>query len=424
MQSVLSTCHVIINYSESNVFVFMKKYYRIDHRHLFLFGYVFYFLTPYLFGISDAFTGLPGVELYQSFFKKIPQEQLVLYAIITLTWLPAFYFGHFCFSLLKPYKRSLQLFPQTVLTRSVDYIAVLLLGVLAVFAFISRNSILGGYGSYDIGARGKMSTLLVVYNFFLAYQLVSRQKVSYLLMAGAAATAILLLTMGGRMYVMQTFIVLLMYKTSFARRRFSIVQFAVFGAVAFIVATFVGIWRLGIGFNPFTASYSLFAEPVFTWFSTSAYLGSNPIPLFNIPMNFLTSFLNLVPNTFFSLQQYAVPTSRMAANYQNPLGADSIWTNVVINFGSLGSVFFFFVTGFLLNFLRHNSESRRFGAAYYILVCSLLPFQFFRDGFYLLNKQLFFNFLLLPAAILLTTKTILYLQSFVPALSLQRTAGR
>ena len=400
----------------------MKKYYRIDHRNLFLFGYVFYFLTPYLFGISHFFTNLPGVELYQSFFNKIPQEQLVLYAIVTLLWLPAFYLGHFCFSLLKPYKMSLQLFPQTALTKSVDYIAVLLLGMLAVFAFISRNSILGGYGSYDIGARGKMSTLLVVYNFFIAYQLVSRQKVSYLLMAGAAATAVLLLTMGGRMYVMQTFLVLLMYKTSFAKRRFSVVQFAVFGVVIFIIASFIGIWRLGIAFNPVTASYSLFAEPVFTWFSTSAYLGSNPIPLFNIPVNFLTSFFNLVPNTFFSLQQYAVPTSRMAANYQNPLGADSIWTNVVINFGSMGSVFFFFVTGFMLNFLRHNSEGRRFGAAYYILVCSLLPFQFFRDGFYILNKQLFFNFLILPAMILLAMKMILYLQTYIGSHPLRRVA--
>ncbi len=400
----------------------MKKYYLIDHRLLFLFGYIFYFLTPYLFGISHFFSDLPGVELYQNFFEKIPQQQLLAYAIITLLWLPAFYLGHFCFSLLKPYKKSLQLFPQTELTKSVDYIAVLLLGVLAVFAFISRNSILGGYSSYDIGARGKMSTLLVTYNFFLAYQLVSKQKVSYLLMIGASIAAMLLLTMGGRMYVMQTFIVLLMYKTSFAIKRFSIVQFIVFAVVVFILASFVGIWRLGISFNPVTASYSLFAEPVFTWFSTSAYLGSNQIPLFTIPMNFLTSFFNLVPNTFFSLQHYAVPTSRMVANYQNPLGADSLWANVVINFGSVGSVFFFFITGFMLNFLRHNSEDSRFGAAYYILVCSMIPFQLFRDGFYIIHKQLFFNFLILPAMALLTIKMILYIHSFVSNNPFQRLA--
>ena len=400
----------------------MKKYYLIDHRLLFLFGYVFYFLTPYLFGISDAFAGLPGVELYQSFFKKIPQEQLVSYAMITLTWLPSFYFGHFCFSLLKPYKKSLRLFPQTELTKGVDFIAVMLTSALAVFAFISRNSILGGYGSYDISARGKMSTLLVLYNFFLVYQLISRQKVSYLLMAGAAVTALLLLSMGGRMYVMQTFLVLLVYKTSFAAKRFSGMQFLVFGIAGFILATFVGLWRLGISFDPVTASYSLFAEPVFTWFSASAYLGSNQIPLFQIPMNFLTSFFNLLPNTFYNFQSLVVPTSRMALNYQNPLGADSLWTNVVINFGAAGSPFFFFITGFLLNFLRHNSENSRFGATYYILVCAMIPFQFFRDGFYLLNKQLFFNFLLLPAIVLLLIKLVLYVQSFVSQNPFRRVA--
>lgn len=391
----------------------MKRYYLIDHKLLFLFGYIFYLFIPYLVGVTNLFTGFPGIELYQSFFKKIPDEKLVSYAEITLLWLPAFFLGHLFFKLLKPYKTSLQLFPATATSKGVDYMGVLLIFVLFLFASISRNSILGGYSSYDVGARGKMSTLLVVFNFFLSYQLVSRQNVSWLLVTGTIATCILLLTMGGRMYVMQTFVVLLIYKTSFAKNRFKIYHIIVFALLAFILISFVGIWRMKTGFSPIMAAYSLFAEPVFTWVSTSTFLISNDIHYFNIPLNFFTSFFNLVPNTFFSLQSYNIATSQMVSNYQSPLGADSVWTNIIINFGSIGSLIFIFITGFLLNFLRHNSERSRFGAVYYMMVCAMLPFQFFRDGFYLLNKQLFFNFLLLPASVLIAIKFVQYLQSLL-----------
>jgi hypothetical protein len=118
----------------------------------------------------------------------------------------------------------------------------------------------------------------------------------------------------------------------------------------------------------------------------------------------------MVPNTIISLKPFVVSTQQMGYVSQSPLGADSVWSTYVINFGAVGSFFFIFMTGFLLNFLRHMAERGRFWAVYYILVCGMLPFQFFRDGFYLINKQLFFNFLLFPALILLVMKTVLYLQ--------------
>jgi O-antigen polysaccharide polymerase Wzy len=389
---------------------FMKRYYQVDHKFLFFFGFIFYLFTPYFVGTMHFFQGFPGIDLYQNSFKKIPESKLIAYAEITLLWLAAFYLGHLSFKLLKPYKRTLQKFPSNATTQGIVYVSILLFLTLILFAFISRNSLLGGYsGSYDVGARGKMSTLLVVFNFFLTYQLVSKQKISWLLITGTIITAILLLTMGGRMYVMQTFLIFLIYKTSFARRRFKIYQVAGFLGVIFIIISFVGIWRMNTSFNPEMAAYSFFAEPVFTWFSTSSYLTSNDIPLFNIPLNFLTSFFNLIPNTFFNFQPYIVSTYQMAENYESPLGADSIWPNIIINFGSIGSLFFLYITGFLLNFLRHNSETSRFGAVYYIMVCSMLPFQFFRDGFYLLNKQLFFNFLILPVTILIVLKCVQYI---------------
>jgi len=389
----------------------MRRYYLIDHKILFLFGYVFYLFTPWYAGVTDAFEGYPGIELYQGFFRLIPRDKLSLYLLVTISWLPAFYLGHLCYKLFQPCKRELYCFPETGTSHAVSWVAVLLLGVLVLFAFVSRNSLFGNYEMYDSGARGKMSSLQMIYNFFLLYQLLSRQRTSWLLVTGTVLTALLLLAMGGRMYVIQTFVIYLVFKTSFASRRWRLRQILIFVLVALLVGTWVGIYRMGSTFDGGKAMYSFLAEPIFTWFSTATFLDSNDIPLFNFPSNFLTSFFNVIPNTIFSLQPYIVSTQGMGFTYENPLGADSLWTTLVINFGAIGSFFFVFITGFVLNFLRHLSENSRFWAVYYILVCGLLPFQLFRDGFYIVNKQLFFNFLLLPGMILLFLRSGLWLKA-------------
>ena len=384
--------------------------YQIDHRILFLFGFVFYLFTPYIVGVSDLFAGFPGMALYQGYFKMIPREKLSAYLVITLSWLPAFYLGHLTYRVLRKKEGGIHFFEPTAVTRTIPFIAVLLFAVLILFTYLSRSSLLGGYSSYDISARGKMSTLLVIFNFFLLYNLVTRQKLSGLLVAGTAITALLLLSTGGRLYVVQTFLVILIYKTSFARVRWKLPLILMVCLLVFLAASSVGLWRMGAGFSPERAGYSLFAEPVFTWFSSSTFLIANEIPVVNVPTNFLTSFLNLVPNTIISLKPYIISIQGMGYTAQSPLGADSVWSNFVINFGSAGSFFFLFLTGFLLNFLKSLSKRSRFWAVYYMLVCGMLPFQFFRDGFYLVNKQLFFNFLFLPGLILLVMKLMIYLQ--------------
>jgi hypothetical protein len=93
------------------------RHFLIDHKWLFLFGYLFYFITPLVVGETALFKGFPGIELYMGFYNRIPAEKIQLYIIITLCWLPAFFLGHFFFSLFKPYKLSLQQFPSTPVTR-------------------------------------------------------------------------------------------------------------------------------------------------------------------------------------------------------------------------------------------------------------------------------------------------------------------
>ncbi|MBA4167198.1 MAG: oligosaccharide repeat unit polymerase [Chitinophagaceae bacterium] len=398
----------------------MKRHYLIDHRILFLFGYIFYLFTPLMVGRGDFFEGLPGISLYQRYYDAIPDQNIRTYFWISIAWLPAFYLGHIFFTLVRPYKTSLGVFPATPVSYATTYVGSLLLIVLVLFAYLGRASLLQGYSSYDVASRGKLSSLLVIFNFFLLYQLLSRQRLSIGLAAGTVATALILLSMGGRMYVFQTFIILLVYKTSFAPKRWSILHISLLIISALVIATAAGIWRMGDSLNLRKAAYSILAEPVFTWFSTSSFLSSNTIPLIHFPANFLTSFLNMIPNTILNLQRFVISTKEMGFTYDNPLGAESAWTTFIINFGVIGTFIFLFVTGFLINMLRAWSETSRMGATYYILVCSILPFQFFRDGFYILNKQLVFNFCLFPACILLFLQLINFSQIILNKGSLDR----
>lgn len=173
------------------------KYYLIDHKALFLLGYVFYLWIPYWLGASGAFRDYPGVELFQRYFQRIAAVKIHSYVLITLSWVPAFFLGHLAFKVMTPYKRSLQLYPATIITHSASYIGLLLCGVMVVFVYMSRGAILGSFDNYDVGPRGKLTTLMMVFNFFLLYQLVSRQKPSIYLAAGTILTSLILLLSGG-----------------------------------------------------------------------------------------------------------------------------------------------------------------------------------------------------------------------------------
>jgi hypothetical protein len=377
---------------------------------MFLFGYFFYLATPLIVGYTGVFTGLPGVDLFQEVFGRMPPSQVDTYLIVAASWLPAFFAGDFIFRLLYPVGIQPRRFERDALSGSLWLVSILLLLVLLAFTYLARGSILGGYASYDIGARGKLSTLLMVVSFFLVYDRITNQSHSILLPLIAVLTSLLLLSMGGRMYAFQFFVVLLVYKTSLSGKPWSMGKVLFFMLVAFVIGGALGAWRMGLRPDVGLGLYSFFAEPAFTWFSVMTYLSNNDVSAFHWPGNYLSSFLNLVPNTLFSVRPYLVSLESMAVGYRNPLGADSIWTNLVINFGSVGSVFFMFGTGFILAALKRMAFQRRFWAAYYLMVCGIIPFQFFRDGFYILHKQILFNFLLFPAVVLLILRLMLFLQ--------------
>jgi hypothetical protein len=140
---------------------------------------------------------------------------------------------------------------------------------------------------------------------------------------------------------------------------------------------------------------------MFTWWSAATYLANNNLLLIEFPINYLQSFANFIPTFVYPEKSNLITSARDLYNYSSPKGADSIFVSVSANFGVVGGAVFFGFLGFYYSTVARFSKSNRFALVYYVLIVSLLPFQFFRDNFSIVNKQLFWNFLLIPAFLLI-----------------------
>ena len=109
--------------------------------------------------------------------------------------------------------------------------------------------------------------------------------------------------------------------------------------------------------------------------------------------NFFSSFLNFVPTLLFpNKAEFIQP---ITLNYDNPFGATSLLVSLIANFGILGSCFVLYLLGLFLTSLRLNGRTL-FTNTYFYCICGIIPFQLFRDSIPIVNKMLFYNFLLFP----------------------------
>ena len=209
--------------------------------------------------------------------------------------------------------------------------------------------------------------------------------------------SIVLLGLGTRMYVIipiiSIFIYLIENKKISLKRLFTISGFV----ILFILA--VGIWRMGDKDISIDALlYIGIAEPSLTWISAISLYDLNEIPLLLFPKQFLSSYINFLPSTLFPNKSELIAS--LPLKYDNPLGATSLYTSLIANFGLFGSFLAIFLFGFLLTFIRLRWRTN-YGRAYYYCICGIIPFQLFRDSVEIINKELFFTFLILPCLFIL-----------------------
>ncbi len=363
---------------------------RLSHLHLFAIGWTYYLLIPILAGRLGLFESSDAFALMDRFCS--PHDPwwpaLISYAAL----LPV------VFGLGSLAARRLPRAPAmaTPLRQPTRILLPLYAVALLVTGYAARGNLFAGYSDdMDLSVVGPVATLqmcmLLQYLATKDARLPSSRWIGWLLVV----SSILLIGMGGRLYVLSALVAVYFYwwKYTASGRRARRNSLAMLIAVP-LLFSLVGMWRLGV-FDVSQLGFYLFAEPLFTSISAFTLMSGRGWAMIDSPLDFLSAFFNIVPasiwpdkvNTVISLVDTPL-------QFQAPFGAISIVTSTIGNFGYLGGLAFVALVGFIMERVRRASGTPG-GRALYCYLCCLLPFMFFRDPFQVQVKVVLTGFILI-----------------------------
>lgn len=368
------------------------------HIFLFILGTFYYLIVPPLVGLSASFADMPGMKGWLVDFNY-SKNNLPVYFIIVISYLLSFIFGSFAAKKIK-IKNTINATNKNKNKGSflICFFGFVFLLIISYLAIKNMATLFGGYQTYDAGLLGAFATISSVSLFFAIYSRTRITKIVFI--TNILVCCIFMIGLGSRMYAVIPIVAVFVYKIYYSKNEFSKKKVLFFSFFLIIFFLMVGAWRVGRESSFEFLAYIFFAEPTFTWWSASSFMGNNQLNAVGYPLNFLQSFFNFLPSFLFENKGELILDMRNVYNYESPLGADSIFVSIIVNFGVIGGVFFIAIVGFYYSLMDRLSWGSRFFFAYYISIVAILPFQFFRDNFSIVNKQVFWNMLIIPAAII------------------------
>lgn len=377
---------------------------EINHITLFSLGFVLYWISPLAVGAIGLFQYSPGMPTWYEIFSGISESRWILYLIISLCCYLSFVAG--------------AALPRKMLVRSLADMRIFsfnrrLLGaffipaVLIALAYmiLVKDELFRGYqGSIyeEFGWRGSFtasSLLLLVFVFLYIVKLEhhSGSPVPFIKMVRNRyflvyfIFALLILSMGGRLYFVSSLLMFLVYRTVYvqriARRYFLILLVALA-----LGAGMSGQYRVGMGMTMGHIANNIFSEFLFAGFSLIHFLRDGFLDLINYPTYLISDFINLVPSFLFP-DKLDVLVRSEARGYVifSPGGALNSFFSFMVNFGIIGTFFVLFCFGIFLNFLKQNGHALPMKVSY-IMLCGWVAFSFFRDPFSITIVKLMVEF--------------------------------
>ena len=374
---------------------------KLLHIYLFTFGFFYYLILPLIVLIWNLFDGYPGMNyLYMYYdnsflYNYIFISRGIRFSFIFGSLIPLFY--------IKKKKRKEN---KVIYNKVVAFFLVMLFIFANVVIYYNRGLLFSGYkDDVDILFTGQISSINTVFLFFLLYYIDVKERFYTLfvfILLSIVEFSIVLLGLGSRMYVFIPCIVLLVYYYDKGKLLLKHVFIILVFLIVFLLT--VAIWRLGdmvVSFDKLL--FVGCTEPVYTWITAVSMFSENKFSYFSFPDNFITSFLNFIPSVLLPNKSDLIFSVDM--KFDAPFGGMSLLVSLVYNFGVLGSFLALFFLGLFFTYVRYNF-STYFGNVYYYCICSVIPFQLFRDNFSIVNKMIFYNFLIIPMVILLLSNLI------------------
>lgn len=351
---------------------------------LFFYGINIYFILPVIVGVNYSFFGSEPFDGWFYYFKSVDDYHVFLFLLFSFC---AFLVFSFPFLILKFNNFA---FNHTAKYLSSSGIYIIPVVLMSIYLWsLGRHIYFSGYTvDYDSDFMGKLATLEAILIFFFIFTENKHSKVIYGLIM--LVNCILLLSMGGRMYVLLSLISLGSF--FYGHRTISVHMFLNI-IIAIVGLVLVGMWRLdGVKYEFF--SYILLAEPMYTSYSIFSFIHNNEIPMIAVPINFINSFLMSMPSFLVDKTRCLISVENLGFSYDSPLGATSLFVSLIANFGVLGS--FVFLMLFSLSICLSKNSDRIFLQSYYYISCGVIPFMLFRDAFGISIKVLFLTGFLIP----------------------------
>lgn len=344
--------------------------------HVFLIGWAYYLGGP----VMIAYLGLlNSIESAEAWLKYVDTEGPLRWALplYVLLMPAAFLLGDRISGLLKPPKQRMNH------VRLASWLLWPLYAILlVVMMFLASDLMFSGYvGGYDPIIMGPIATLQLLILFqYLVLKASGLRVAARLNLVLLVVSSVVLLSMGGRLYVATALAAILFYKWNWETRVASARRHAMMWAFLLIVVfAMLGMLRMGV-FNPFFVLLYMFLEPLFTSISAYSVMRGDWGLLADNPNDFLISFVNIVPSWLWPGKAAFIESSVEEFRIFAPFGAKSIVASTVQNFGFAGGLTFVAIVGFVMGRSRINATSP-ISVAFYCYLVGLLLFIFFRDPF-------------------------------------------
>lgn len=362
-----------------------------NHNLFFLGGFFFYIVIPLVF--------VEWIEI--EVFSMIPKlnERALTYVFIFMFLTLFFWF------LGQNLKVRYFGFNRKLNTKNQYKVSVLILFFVlaAVFSLgISYYGIkTGGYSDIDFKYSGFVSFFSYAFAIVLFF---SWRSPLLIVLSGMfyLFSCLLLLLVGSRLYVLSSFLAILVFYTSFSFeprkiRHIVALSFFIFFLVIIGVIRSTDISNLSFS----RVFFVIGAEPFFTWWSVALFPFDAIGVLLPEIRGFASLFINLIPSSILPNKADYIVSQAVLGGYQAPLGASNVIVSSLVFFGLPLWCLCILIISTFLSFLARNAQYFFLARCIYATYCSFMPFLFFRE-IYQIQVKLMVTFLfLIPCTLLL-----------------------
>jgi len=208
---------------------------------------------------------------------------------------------------------------------------------------------------------------------------------------------LLMLSTGNRGYIVSfSFSIILIYVELY--RGIKIKYLIMFIGSVILLTSFVGLIRSGADFTKVEAFIGMFLyESVNVGVTLLHHLQYMDYSLFEFPAVLISKLIGIIPSVIlpgkFSLMISPADVGKIVTRYQ---ATTHNYVELIINFGLIGTIFFFFLLGIGFNWLK----SKKHYTSIYIAASANIPFFFFRSFYDATVKHILEFSILFPLTIL------------------------